>query len=91
MHLNLNDTVAAARLTPAALHVKAETAFGIALCLRIRCRCKQIADQIEYAGICGRIRTRGSSDRGLVDGDDLIQLFHTFNALVLARNGPCPV
>ena len=74
MHFDLQDTVAAAGLASAALHIKAESSLLVAARLGIlRCR-KQVADLIEQTCVRCRIGTRCSSDRGLVDVDDLVML-----------------
>ena len=86
MHLNLDDAVTAAGLTPTALHIKAETSFVIALRLGIRRRRKQVADHIKHARVSCRVRTRSTADRGLVNVDDLIQLLQSLDLLKFARN-----
>ena len=88
VHFDLQDTVAAAGLASAALHIKAESSLLVAARLGIlRCR-KQVADLIEQTCVRCRIGTRCSSDRGLVDVDDLIELFHTDDVFVCTRNRP---
>ena len=86
MHLDLDNAVAAAGFTPAALYIKAETSLGIALCFGVGSGRKQIADQIEHPRISCRIRPGRSSDRGLIDGYDFIKQFYSFNSLVFSRN-----
>ena len=85
MHLDLQDTVSAAGLTAAALHVEAETAFLVASRFGIRRGRKEISDQIKDSRIGRRVGTGCPSDRGLVDIDDLVQLLQTQNIFMLAR------
>ncbi len=91
MHLDLDDPVAAAGLAPAALNIKAEPALGVASGLGVGGGGEQVSDQVEDAGVGGRVGPRRPSDRGLVDGDDLIQLLRSLQALELTRDGPGPV
>ena len=55
MHLNLDNSVAAAGLTPAAFYIKTEAPLIISLCLCIRGRCKQIPDHVKHTCIGSRI------------------------------------
>ena len=91
MHLDFDDTVAAARLAASALHVEAETALAVALCLGVRGGGEQVPDQVEHTRVGSRIGPGSAPDGRLVDGDDLVQLFHSLDALVPAGNGPGPV
>ena len=86
MHLDLDDSVTAAGLAPSALDIKTETAFLVALCLGICGGCKKITDLVKNSGICGRIGTGSSSDRGLVDIDHLIQLIDTQDVIMFPGN-----
>ena len=91
MHLDLDDTVAGARLTAPAFFIEAETSFIVAFCLGIRrCR-KQIPDQIKCPRIGRRIGTRCPSDRRLIDRDDLVKLLDALNGLMFSRNRVCAV
>ena len=91
MHLDLDNTVAAARLAASALDVEAETALAVTLGLGVRGGGEQVPDQVEHARVGGRVGPGGAPDGGLVDGDDLVQLFHALDALVPAGNGSGPV
>ena len=91
MHLDLQDAVSAAGFAPAALDIETETPLLVAFRLGIGRSGEQIPDQVKYPGIRGRVRTGRTSDRRLVDVDDLIQLLDSYDILVLARNGPGPV
>ena len=72
MHLNLNDTVTGAGLAPSALYIKAETAFIISSGLGVRGGCKKVTNQVKCTGIGRRIGSGCPSNRGLVNGNDLI-------------------
>ena len=69
------------------LDIEAEAAFGIALRLGIRCRCKQIADHVKHTGIGSRVRARGAPDGRLVDINDFIQLVHSDDLIVFSGYG----
>ena len=91
MHLDLDDTVSGAGLAAAALYIETEAPLLIALALGVCRRREQIPDLIEDSGIGGRIGTGRPSNGRLVDGDHLIQLLHTDDFLITARNGSGPV
>ena len=91
VHLDLDDPVSAAGLAPAALDVKAEPALGIASGLGVRRRGEQVPDQVKHPRIGRRIGAGRPPDGGLVDGDDLIQLFHPVDSIMLSRNSSGPV
>ena len=91
MHLDLQDAVSAAGFAPASLDIETETPLLVAFRLGIGRSGEQIPDQVKYPGIRGRVRAGRTSDRRLVDVDDLIQLLDSYDILVLARNGPGPV
>ena len=46
--------------------------------------CEQFPDVIEHADIGGRVRARRATDWRLIDIDDLVDQFHTLDALVKA-------
>ena len=76
VHFDLYQAVAAAGLTPAALHIEGEAAGTIAADPGIRSRCKKIADIIEQAGIGSGVGARCTADRALVNVDHLVQMLH---------------
>ena len=88
MHLNLQDSVAAAGLAPAAFHIKTETSLLISPCLCIRRSCEQFPDQVKHSRICGRVGLWRPADRRLVNIDHLVQLLDSFDVLVLSWYGP---
>ena len=63
MHLDLDDSVTAARLTASALDIKAKPAFLVPSGLGICSGSKKIPDLIKHACICRRIGARCTSDR----------------------------
>ena len=71
VHLNLDDSITAAGLTSAALHIKAEAAFLIALGLGISSGSKQVTDLIKDSCVGGRI---GSGVRPIGDWSMAITL-----------------
>ena len=91
MHLDLQDAVPAAGLAAAALHVETEPALLVASGLGVRRGREKIPDQVEDAGIRGRIGPGRPPDGRLVDGDHLVQLLHPLDILVLPGDGPGPV
>ena len=86
MHLDLDDTIATAGFTSSALDIEAESSLAVTLGLCVRRRSKQIADQIKYSGISSGVGSGSPSDGRLVNVDDFVQLFHTFDTLVSAGN-----
>ena len=84
VHLDLQHTVAAAGLAAAALGVEGEPARSVAPGLGVRGRGEQVADQVEQVGIGGRIGSGRPADGALVDGNDLVQLLHALDGVVLA-------
>ena len=86
MHFNLDDTVTAAGFTSAAFYVKTESTLFIASRLGIRRRRKQIPDLIKQTCIRGRVGTRRSADRRLVNIDHFVELLDPLDCLMLTRN-----
>ena len=91
MHLDLDDAVAGAGFAPPSLYIEGEAAFGIAAGAGVLGPREEGADQIKDAGIGRRIRPGSPADRGLVDIDDLVQLFDPLDVLVLTGDGARPV
>ena len=91
MHLDLDDSIAGARLTASTFFIEAETAFIVTFSFRIGGSGKQIAYQIECPRIGRRIGTRCPSDRRLIDRDDLVKLLDALNGLMFSRNRVCAV
>ena len=87
VHLDLDDAVAAAGLTPASLHIEAEPALFIAPCLRVGRGGEQIPDHIEHPGVGGGIGTGRAADGRLIDVDHLIQLINSLDPFIFSGNG----
>ena len=87
MHLDLNNTVAAAGLASSAFYVETKTSLVVTFRFCIGCGCKQVADQVKYTGVRCRVGTRRSSDRRLVDGNDLVQLLHALDGIMFSCDG----
>ena len=85
MHLDLDDAVALASLTPAALHIKAEPSRPVAPHLGFLGLGKNTPDIGKDAGIGGRVGTGGAADGRLVNADHLIHIFQPLDILMLAR------
>lgn len=85
MHLDADQAVAAACLTPPALHVEREPPGTVATHPRLGQHREQVTDVREQARVCSGIRTRRSTDRRLVDIDDFIDLFDPGNLVGLTR------
>ena len=82
VHLHLGNSITAAGFTTAALHIEAKPTLLISAHLSLRHLCKQIPNRIEHARIRRRIGARCTSDWGLIDVDDLIEVPDTANFLV---------
>ena len=55
VHFYFKNTVALAGFAPAALNVKGEPPRGVAVGLRVLCRCEKLADIPENARVCGGV------------------------------------
>ena len=91
MHLDLDDSIAGARLTASAFFIEAETAFIVPLAFASVEAANRSRSQIKYTRICCRIGTRCPSDRRLIDRDDLVKLLDALNGLMFSRNRVCAV
>ena len=85
MHLDFNLAVAFAGLAAAAAHVEAEATWGISARLRLLRRGEQGANVVPQPDIGGRVAARGSTDRALVDIDDLVDRLEPDDLAVRAR------
>ena len=72
VHLDLDRSVAGARLAAPALDVEREASLLVAAHLGFGRLREQLADVIEDTGVGRRVRPRRTSDRRLVDVDDLV-------------------
>ena len=87
MHLDLDDPIAAASLTTSAAHVETEAARPVSPGLGLYCLREDLAYQVENSRISRGVGPRGTSDRRLVDVDNLVQMFETRDRLVLSGPG----
>ena len=85
MHLDLDETIALARLATAALHVERETARSITALARFLYLREQFADRREQSRVGCRIRTRRTADRTLIDADNLVEVLEAFNLRIRRR------
>ena len=74
VHFDFEQAVTRAGLTAAALDIEGKTACAVAARLCVRRFGKQVADIVEHARISRRIGTRRTSDRRLVNVDDLVEI-----------------
>ena len=82
MHLDLDLTIALARLAATAAHVKGKTSRRVAARLRLRRTRKQRAQIVPQANIGSGIRARRAADWRLIDIDHLIDALDTLDLLV---------
>ncbi len=90
VHLDAQLAVALALLAAAAGHVEAEPPRRVAAQLRLGQLGEQRADQVEHAGVGGRVRGGRLAQRLLIDADHLVDLLHAADRVVGAgeRLGP---
>src|SRR2546428_7870390 len=89
LHLDLDDPVAGARLTPTALDVEGEATGGVAAEARLGNGCEQLADRREEGRVRRRGRPRGTADRRLIDVDDLFDGLDALHSGWSPRRIPC--
>ena len=82
VHFDLDQAVAAARLTAAALGVEGKAAWTVAPKLGVLRGGVEVPDVVEQAGIGGRIGARSAADGALVDADHLVELFDPLKAIM---------
>ena len=82
MHLDFNHAIALTGLAAASFDIKAEPTRLISTSPSLLRLGEEFSNRREETGISRGIRPRGSTDRTLVDSDDLIQIFKTFNIVV---------
>ena len=86
VHLDLQGSVAGARLAAAALDVEAEATHLVAADLRLLRRGEQLADVVEDADVGGGVGPRGPADGRLVDPDHLVDQAGAGQPRVAARD-----
>ena len=91
MHFNLYYTITAACFATSAFNIKAKSSFSIASHLSFGKSGEQISYAGEHSSVCGRIRSRRSPYRRLVDIYDLVDVLDAEYRIVLAGFFQCPV
>ena len=86
VHLDLDRAVAFARLTASSGHVEREATGFVAPGSRLFCLGEQGADVVEELCVGGRIGSRCSPDRRLVDVDHLVDQIDALDLLVSSRH-----
>ena len=86
VHLDLDGSLALARLAASALDVEREPSWLVAAHLRFGRRCEQRADLVEDTRVGRRIRARCPTDRRLIDLHELVEVAETVHTGVPARN-----
>ena len=87
IHFDLNDPIPVTSFTTAPLNVEAKAPLGIAPHLGGVGLGKEVADVIKDPGIGRRVRARRPADRGLINIDDLFNIFNAADRLVASRFG----
>ena len=82
VHFHLDQAIPLTRFAASALHVEGETTRAVPPRAGFRYAGKQLAYWCEQAGVCGRVGTRRTTNRALVDVDYLVQVLKTFDAVV---------
>ena len=85
VHLDPLLAVPFARLAAPAGHVEAEPPRRVAAQLRLGQLGEQLADQVEHAGVRGRVRRRRVAQRLLIDADHLVDLLDAADRVVRRR------
>ena len=82
MHLNFNHAIALTGLAAASFDIKAEPTRLISTSPSLLRLGEEFSNRREETGISRGIRPRGSTDRTLVDSDDLIQVFKSYDVVL---------
>ena len=91
VHFDFQRAVAVAGFAPSALDIERKTSWTISAYLSFGSLSKQRADFVPYSGIGGRIGTRGTPNRVLIDVDHFVALVHAFHPGMLAGHDACAV
>ena len=87
MHLDFYQTSAAAGFAAAAPGVEGKPPRAVSAGFGVLGFGENIPNVPKQAGISGRVGPRRAADRGLVDGDDLVQVFQALDLIEFARPG----
>src|SRR5262249_22312762 len=86
IHFDAAEAIALAGFAASAFHVETEAAGFVTSLARVGKHGVEIADGREEAGVGGGIGTRGAADRGLIDANDLVDLFDAGDFAMRARS-----
>ena len=84
VHVDDLHARAFASITAATLHIKAEAALRVATHLAFFHTGKEVANVIPNFRVSSRVASRSASNRRLVNFDDLVDVFETFQVVKLA-------
>ena len=84
IHFQFDGTAPAACFAASTLDVEAEVAGFVAALFGEFCVGEEASDFIKHFRVSRRIGARSSPNRGLVDDDDFVHVFHSFNGGVFA-------
>jgi hypothetical protein len=87
VHLDLKQTVSAARLASSSGHVEREPALRVAAHLGLRQLGEDLADGRKDTGVRRGVRAWSSSNRRLIDRDDLVEMLDPLQPI----EGPQPL
>ena len=91
MHLYFYDTITLARFTSTPFDIEAKTARFVSAHSGFGGPCKEFPDMCKDAGVSTRIRTRCSSNRALIDVDNLIDVLSPQYLPMSSCRYPCIV
>ena len=87
MHFYFINAVALTSLATATFDVKREASRFVAANFGLGLGGEEVADGGKDAGVGCRIRTRGATDRRLVDDDDFVEIVDAFDTVVKTGDG----
>ena len=86
LHLDGLDSCSLAVRATSAFDIERKSSFFVTPCFGFRNQRKQVTDGIKQLGIGCRIAPWSSSNRGLVDFDQTVQVFQAFNFVMFTRS-----
>src|SRR5687767_3472552 len=90
LHFDAQFTLSLACFTAPAMHIERKTPRLVTAYFTFRQLRIQLADLVEQARICSRVRARCATYWRLVNINDLIEVLNAFNFFVLTCRGACP-
>jgi hypothetical protein len=91
VHFDFQLSCAFAFFAASAGNVKTETPGRVSPNFGFGKLSEEFPDLIEYAGVRCRIGSRSETDGLLIDADDFIKIFDSFDGIVCAGLGICPM